>query len=187
MTRKTKKDYTIGINTLDEGLDNLIKTVQALERGEKVKPIRGIYFENIALLLKELTEKRLKLKIVASNLDERGRVELSHLLQKVFNAWDLTNDQRYRLLGVSRNRSSTRNEHSGKKPLPSKSCTITKALHIVRIYEILHCSDFKHPDLADQWPTMLSEELNGKMPVDVMMQSLEGLMRIRRWMETSIR
>lgn len=187
MSRKTKKHHTIGIHTPEERLDKFIKVFQALERGKKVKPLCGIYFQNIELLLKELTEKRLKLNIVASKLDEKGRLELGQLVLKAFNAWGLTNEQSCRLLGISRNRRSTLNGYSGKTPLPAKPGTITRALHIVRIYEILHCSNFKHQGCADTWPTLPVEELNGKGPVDVMMQSLPGMVRIKRWMEAAIR
>lgn len=55
------KNITIGIRSLDQGLDNFIETAEALMRGEAVKKQRGVYFENLDSFRKVLTEKRLAL------------------------------------------------------------------------------------------------------------------------------
>ena len=41
------KNITIGIRSLDEGLDNFVSAAEALARGDKVKKQRRIYFENL--------------------------------------------------------------------------------------------------------------------------------------------
>ena len=120
---------------------------------------------------------------VIANLDKNARLELGQLVIKVFDSWKLTNDQRCKLLGIATGSRSTLGEYgSGKRPLPSKTDMITRALHIVTIYEILHQSSLKRPDLADSWPTRPSKEFNGNPPVSSMW-SLEGLARIRHRME----
>jgi hypothetical protein len=43
----TVGNITIGIRSLDEGLDNFVSAAEALARGDKVKKQRGIYFENL--------------------------------------------------------------------------------------------------------------------------------------------
>jgi len=104
--------------------------------------------------------------------------------KEIFDAWGLTNDQRCRLLGLSPGSRASINEYAtGKRPLPMKPDIVARTLHIATIYEILHASNLKRPDLADKWPTTPSIDLNGNRPVDLM-QSLEMLARIRRWMES---
>lgn len=121
---------------------------------------------------------------VVTTLDEETRLELGRLVTKIFDAWGLTNDQRCRLLGISPGSRASISEYAtGKRPLPMKPDIVARTLHIATIYEILHASNLKRPDLADKWPTTPSIDLNGNRPVD-MMQSLEMLARIRRWMES---
>ena len=121
---------------------------------------------------------------VVTTLDEETRLELGRLVTKIFDAWGLTNDQCCRLLGISPGSRASINEYAkGKRPLPMKPDMVARALHIATIYEILHASNLKRPDLADKWPTTPSIDLNGNRPVDLM-QSLEMLARIRRWMES---
>lgn len=74
------KDITIGIRSLDEGLDNLVNAAEALMRGDKVKKQRGIYFENLDAFRKILTEKRLELLHVVKRDKPNTIHELSRLL-----------------------------------------------------------------------------------------------------------
>ncbi len=118
-----------------------------------------------------------------TDLDKSARIELGQLVSKVFDAWELTVEQRCKLLGIATDSREILAEYgSGKRPLPSKTDMVTRALHIVTIYEILHCSCLKRPDLADSWPTRPSREFNGEPPVNSMW-SLEGLAKIRNKLE----
>ncbi len=55
------KNITIGIRSLEQGLDNFVEAAETLLRGEPVKKQRGVYFENLDAFRKVLTEKRLNL------------------------------------------------------------------------------------------------------------------------------
>ena len=55
------KNITIGIRSLDQGLDNFAEAAEALLKGESVKKQRGVYFENLDSFRKVLTEKRMTL------------------------------------------------------------------------------------------------------------------------------
>lgn len=55
------KNITIGVRTLDQGLDNFVETAEALLMGDPVKKQRGVYFENLDSFRKVLTEKRMAL------------------------------------------------------------------------------------------------------------------------------
>src|SRR3990172_10601522 len=55
------KKVRIGIKSVKEALEDFAKTAEAIERGEKVKKEKGVYFENIEGFRKALTPKRLEL------------------------------------------------------------------------------------------------------------------------------
>lgn len=57
------KKIKIGIKGLKSMLDDFVKTGEAIERGEKVKPVKGpeVYFTSFEALRKVLTPRRLEL------------------------------------------------------------------------------------------------------------------------------
>lgn len=55
------KRVKIGIKSVKEVLEDFVKTGEAIERGERVKREKGIYFESIEGFRKALTPKRLEL------------------------------------------------------------------------------------------------------------------------------
>lgn len=74
------KNITIGIRSLDQGIDNFIETAEALMRGEAVKKQRGVYFENLDSFRKVLTEKRLALLHMVKQCKPDTIHELARLL-----------------------------------------------------------------------------------------------------------
>lgn len=76
------KNITIGIKSLDDGLTDIAEALKARERGEKVSPRRGVFFENLDAFRKILTEKRLELLHVVK-LDKPNTIhELARLLNR---------------------------------------------------------------------------------------------------------
>ena len=55
------KRVKIGIKSLEDVLEDTKEAMKKLERGEKVKPEKGLYFESIEGFRKALTPKRLEL------------------------------------------------------------------------------------------------------------------------------
>jgi len=55
------KRVKIGIKSLENVLEDTKEVMKKLERGEKVKPEKGLYFESIEGFRKALTPKRLEL------------------------------------------------------------------------------------------------------------------------------
>ena len=55
------KNVHIGIRSVEEVLNDFVKTGEAIERGENVKAHKGIYFTNLDAFRKILTQKRLEL------------------------------------------------------------------------------------------------------------------------------
>ena len=60
------KNIVFGIKSLEHGLDEAKEVMKRLERGEPVKKRRpGIYFENLDIMRKALTDERLRiLKVI---------------------------------------------------------------------------------------------------------------------------
>jgi len=73
------KNVTLGIRTLEEGLDNFVAVADAVMRGEKVKKRRGVYFENLDAFRKALTEKRLELLHTIKRLKPETIQQLAEL------------------------------------------------------------------------------------------------------------
>lgn len=87
------KNITIGIRSLDEGLDNFVGVAEALARGDKVKKQRGLYFENLDAFRRILTEKRLELLHVVKRDKPDTIHELSRLLGR--DVKNVSNDLKY--------------------------------------------------------------------------------------------
>jgi len=74
------KNITIGVRTLDRGLDNFVEAAETLLKGEPVKKQRGVYFENLDSFRKVLTEKRLALLHTVKQHNPDTIHELARLL-----------------------------------------------------------------------------------------------------------
>ncbi len=80
---KTKK---IRIKAKEEFIADLISVAKALDRGEKIKPRRGEYFESLEAVRNVLTEKRLTLWRVIRDQHPGSISELSKLAQRDFKS-----------------------------------------------------------------------------------------------------
>jgi predicted transcriptional regulator len=76
------KRVKIGIKGLKEMLQDFVKTGEAIERGERVKRERGIYFETIEAFRKALTPKRLDLLRLIKRHHPKTMQELSKLADR---------------------------------------------------------------------------------------------------------
>ena len=74
------KNITIGIRSLEHGLDNFAEAAESLMRGELVKKQRGVYFENLDAFRRVLTEKRLALLHAVKQSKPETIHELARLL-----------------------------------------------------------------------------------------------------------
>ncbi len=74
------KNITIGIRSLEQGLDNFAEAAESLLRGEPAKKQRGVYFENIDAFRRVLTEKRLTLLHTVKQSKPESVHELARLL-----------------------------------------------------------------------------------------------------------
>ena len=76
------KKVKIGIKNLKEVLENAKDVMKKIERGEKVKKSRGIYFENLATFRRALTEKRLEMLHEIKEKHPSSVYELAQILDR---------------------------------------------------------------------------------------------------------
>lgn len=76
------KKVKIGIKGVREVLEDFVKTGEAIERGERVKKEKGIYFESIKGFRRALTPKRLELLRLIKERHPGSLQELARLAKR---------------------------------------------------------------------------------------------------------
>ncbi len=76
------KKVRIGIKSVKGALDDFARTAEAIERGEKVKKEKGVYFESIEGFRKALTTKRIELLHLIKENHPKSLQELSRLAKR---------------------------------------------------------------------------------------------------------
>ena len=76
------KRVKIGIKSLENVLEDTKEVMKKLERGEKVKPEKGLYFESIEGFRKALTPRRLELLRLIREKQPGSIQELSRLAKR---------------------------------------------------------------------------------------------------------
>lgn len=76
------KRVKIGIKSLKEVLEDFAVAADAIEKGEKIKSEKGLYFESIEGFRKALTTKRLELLHIIKEKQPESLQELSRLAKR---------------------------------------------------------------------------------------------------------
>ncbi|MEK6790539.1 MAG: winged helix DNA-binding protein [Deltaproteobacteria bacterium] len=76
------KSVKIGIRNLHDFLEDAKDVMKKVEKGEKVKMEKGLYFESIEGIRKALTTKRLELLHVIRERQPKSLQELSRLVKR---------------------------------------------------------------------------------------------------------
>jgi predicted transcriptional regulator len=76
------KRVKIGIKSVKDVLEGFVKTGEAIERGEKIKKEKGVYFESIEGFRKALTPKRLELLHLIKEKHPKSLQELARLANR---------------------------------------------------------------------------------------------------------
>ncbi len=76
------KRVKIGIKSFEDVLEDTKEAMKKLERGEKVKPEKGLYFESIEGFRKALTPKRLELLHLIREKQPGSLQELARLSKR---------------------------------------------------------------------------------------------------------
>lgn len=76
------KRVKIGIKSVKEALQDFVKTGEAIERGEKVKKEKGVYFTSLEAFRKALTPKRLELLRLIKGRHPKSLQELARIAKR---------------------------------------------------------------------------------------------------------
>lgn len=76
------KKIKIGIKDVKTALDDFVKTGEAIERGERVKPEKGLYFTSFEVFRRALTPKRLELLRLIKTQKPRSINELARIAKR---------------------------------------------------------------------------------------------------------
>ena len=78
------KTIRIKLKSADQALDEAISTMKAIEKGKRVKPRKGEYFENLDAVRSILTENRLALLRLIRKYKPDSVAELARLANRDF-------------------------------------------------------------------------------------------------------
>jgi predicted transcriptional regulator len=87
------KKIHIGIKDLKSSLDDFVRVAEAIERGEKVKKTRGIYFTSMEAFRKVLTPQRMNLLRLIRAEKPASLHELARLSRR--NIKNVSDDVKY--------------------------------------------------------------------------------------------
>ena len=76
------KKIKIGIKNVKEALEDFVKIGKAIQRGERVKTEKGVFFESIEGFRKALTPKRLELLHLIKNRHPKSLQELARFAHR---------------------------------------------------------------------------------------------------------
>lgn len=87
------KNVHIGIKTVGEALNDFVTTGEAIKRGDKIKPYKGLYFTNLDAFRKVLTPKRLELLHIIKSEHPESITHLARLAGR--DATNVADDVKY--------------------------------------------------------------------------------------------
>jgi predicted transcriptional regulator len=76
------KKFRIGIKSAKEVLDNFVNAGEAIQRGEKVKKEKAIYFESVKGFRKAITPKRIELLHLIREKHPKSIQELARIASR---------------------------------------------------------------------------------------------------------
>ncbi len=87
------KTVRIGIKDLQTGLNDFVRTIEAIERGEKVKKRTGMYFTSMEAFRKVLTVQRMNLLRLIREKKPASLHQLARLARR--NIKNVSDDVKY--------------------------------------------------------------------------------------------
>ncbi|MBI4402516.1 MAG: hypothetical protein HY537_00050 [Deltaproteobacteria bacterium] len=78
------KTIRIQLKSVDEALDDAVNVMKAIQKGKRVKAVKGEYFENLEAVRKILTENRLLLLRLIRKYKPQSVSELARLAKRDF-------------------------------------------------------------------------------------------------------
>jgi len=110
------------------------------------------------------------------------RRSLSKMLMRLFDLWGLADEEQAAVLGYSpKNLEVIRKYRSG-EPLADRQELIERAGILLVIHEELRIIFPHNLELAYSWVRMKNKRFDNRMPLEVMLEDIEGLRFIRNYL-----
>lgn len=112
------------------------------------------------------------------------RTSLAKMIVKLFDLWQLTNEDQALLLGLSTRGRTTLSRYRNGKPLADNQDLLDRAGHLLGIHKSLRLIFPHNKDLAYRWISMPNQRFDNKSPLEIMKERrFEGLLAIRRYLD----
>jgi len=113
-----------------------------------------------------------------------ARERLAKMVTRLFDHWQLPLSEQAGLLGLSRTNRASIARYRGGEPLADNQDLLDRVGCLLGIHKVLRLIFPQDRDLAYRWITAPNRRL-GKRPVDLVLEhGFEGLLAVRRYLET---
>lgn len=121
-------------------------------------------------------------------LDDLDQAEITQMIMRLFEHWQLTIKQQAMLLGLSPKTNSTIiNYKNGTAVIQLRGDKLDRVRQLLAIHKYLRLAFPKNKALAYQWPTTPNRFFDNKTPVDIMQsEGIIGLHKVREYLENYI-
>lgn len=148
---------------------------------------RPIPQKNDFLLIFEIERNMTQLSHDSENLDLHSietRRNLAKLVMKLFELWQLSNEDQAALLGLSPKSTNTLRHYRCGKPLANNIDLLDRVRHLLGIHKALRLLYPRNRNLVYRWISLPNEQFNNKKPLEVMREKrFEGLLIISRYLD----
>jgi len=101
-------------------------------------------------------------------------------LLRLFDAWQLSREEQAALLGLD---VRTLEAYLDGRPLADDAVLLSRVAHLLAINKVLRLRYGDRPDFLCEWVRLPNVKLDGRRPLDIMMQSREALAAMRRHLD----
>lgn len=101
-------------------------------------------------------------------------------LLRLFDAWHLSREEQAALLGIDVH---TLEGYLDGRPLADDAVLLSRVAHLLAINKVLRLRYGDRPDFLSEWVRLPNVKLEGRRPLDIMMQSRESLAAMRRHLD----
>lgn len=104
----------------------------------------------------------------------------SNALHRLFEVWQLSLADEAALLGID---ARALNGYLDGKPLADSPALLTRAGHLLAIHKVLRLRYGERPDFIREWLRLPNVRLDGRRPLDLMLDGPDGLAEMRRHLD----
>ena len=115
------------------------------------------------------------------NIENRRR--LAQMIVNLFDHWHVSTSDQAALLGLSTTGRTTLNRYRGGAPLADNQDLLSRAGHLLGIHKSLRLMFPRNLELAYRWVSEPNRRFNNLAPLEIMKQSYEGLLAVRRYLD----